>query len=544
MEKGNAVKNKFKFIAILVLVLAIIAGTIIAVYNIKFKKVQILAKVTDVDGKLTQQDVIINANKNDDGTYNIELPNVVNSFIVEDFYTEDDEEILFNEENSANILKEDTEEQTTENSEEITSQTVENTDNNTEDKGGYTNKKITITLTEEELENREINLKAKYDKKVINYDDLYNNFNTGETNINLEDLLNNNENLKEISEEDVKELQEYTTVTLYNKRFIYDDKIAVTAYIPQDTNLNIEEVNITDEEQELTGKKNVKQKIQISKVEEENETTLIKFNPVMLEELITVESIDKENNILFYGTEKKDENNYIETEKLTLPNTNNLELYISEKDTKNVEDSEKNTINDKSIEEVHIIETEAIGGDAVTFSPNGNTTWSKTATTTISFSDEALPYVLQVAVAPNGNVNMGIHFNYCWTASSTQPADSSFTNYSASLDNPDSSVTLTGNLNSGKYYLWIYYTSWGSSGSVNNYFRSANQFYVDKTTITATITESQGGPVNGYYGGINFNYSGTMDGRSNVILTLQPVVIIQVMIVQVVYGPRRSSHLL
>ena len=380
MEKSNGVKNRFRLFAIIVLVLAIVAGTFVAVYNYKNKK--ILAKIIDVDGKLIEQSVLLNAKRNEDGTYSLELPNVVNSFVVDSFYTESDERILFDGEEPEVNLAENTEGEETQDSEktndnETTSQTetVENIENNAEYKEEYVNKTITLTLTEEQLEDEEISLKAQYDKKIVEYSRKTNSNNSNTTTISEEEK----ERLKNLAIQKIEEAkksnqnvvtnygeeksQNTTQYTLYNKRYVYDDKIVVTGYAFRDTEFKVEEIELTEEEKELTSAKKVEKKFKVSVNETEN---LQRQNSLATGEPITVETINEENNILFYGNVDATADKYIETKKFGLISSD-TEIYISEteaeeeKQDEEKEQQEGEIDENTPIEEIQIDETKATG---------------------------------------------------------------------------------------------------------------------------------------------------------------------------------------
>ncbi len=388
MEKSNAVKNKFKFIAILVLVLAIVAGTIIGVYNYKNRKLPILAKIVDTDGKLIEQSVLLNAKKNNDGTYSLELPNVVNSFIVDSFYTKNEDRILFDGEETENVLIEEMEgdqsltNENTNDTENINTNQGEN-DGTTENKGKYVNKTITLTLTEEELEEEEISLKAQYDKKIIDYNNTQNLQNHSTKNIgeDKKDKLKsiaikkneeaNKANQSEVINYEIENSQNTAQYTLYNKRYVYDDKIAVTGYVLKNAEFKVEEIELTQEEKELTSAKKVEKKFKVSVNETEN---LQGQNSLTTGEIITVETINEENNILFYGNVDATEDKYIEAKKFGLISSD-TEIYISETKTEEEKQGEKQEQqegeNDKNtpIKEIQIDATKVTGGTAaVSFS--------------------------------------------------------------------------------------------------------------------------------------------------------------------------------
>ena len=208
MRNSKIVIKRIRNIVILGMMLMIVIGTYINIRNSRAEDVteEVLLKLTDIEGRIKEQEVNINATENEDGTYSVELTNVVNSYVINNFYTEDEEKILYDGEEE---IETETEEETLyQEEQEITEEeNIENT---------YKEFKLTLTLTEEEIENKEINLKAKYDTKTTISKEL-----TNET----EDQDSND------SEETENENENETIVVLYNKRFIYNDEIAVTGYM-------------------------------------------------------------------------------------------------------------------------------------------------------------------------------------------------------------------------------------------------------------------------------------------------------------------------
>lgn len=126
MNKNNAIKNRIKIIAIIVLVLAIATGTFIAFYNFKINNIKVLAKITDVEGKISKKEVILKATKNKDGSYNIQLPSNIDTNYVTEFFTEDNNKIEYDGKEQKNFI-----------------------------------------ITKEELEKGEINLQTRYDTQIV-----------------------------------------------------------------------------------------------------------------------------------------------------------------------------------------------------------------------------------------------------------------------------------------------------------------------------------------------------------------------------------------
>ena len=120
--KNRGIK-KIKNILFLIMTVIIILGIYINIRNSKAEETNsVLLKIEDIEGKISEQRISLIATENEDGTYNVKIPERTDINKITNFYTEKGEQLKFK----------------------------------------ITEDAVNLILTKEEIENNEINIKALY----------------------------------------------------------------------------------------------------------------------------------------------------------------------------------------------------------------------------------------------------------------------------------------------------------------------------------------------------------------------------------------------
>ena len=282
-------KRKSKNILLLIFLLTIFIISIILFNNSMANKViKINAEISDNDGLLDNETLELSATEEENNSYSIILPEDINGKKVSEYTVE---EALINEEDSSGILEDEAKENTENNNNEIKLETVkESNDEELSRKETVveSSKKPgdKIYLSNEQVENKEIEIVVKYDSKKVEDTILYNKILEKEKdnrNIKLEGYMPVNSTfvVEEIDAESINQELDPFLIKNISLKVAYDIQIkdGEQEYNPNDYEENIQ-VTIT----------NIKES-------DDNEYRVVHIDSETAEEVTSVK--EEGNDILF-----------------------------------------------------------------------------------------------------------------------------------------------------------------------------------------------------------------------------------------------------
>ena len=210
--RTKSIKRKVSNLLLLVILIAIVVGIYYNIYNSRAENIiEIAAVALDNYGYLSSEEFTLEAKKNANGLYEIELPESVNTKKVGQVY-------------------------------EIS---IEDTSNPEAEKEVLLAENNIITISEEQLTNKKINITLAYDIEIL----------TQKEDETFEKNLLSEKTLEEIKELEITEDMQL----LYGKILKYEDEengklVEVRGYLPKDAELQVTEVSKQDIQNLLEGK--------------------------------------------------------------------------------------------------------------------------------------------------------------------------------------------------------------------------------------------------------------------------------------------------
>ena len=195
MLRNKIIVKKIRNIFILLMAIIIMIGAYHNIRNSKAENViQIELEVADKSGILSAQNITVDATETSDGNYLLNLPISVNKNIVTKYYTSSGEEILIDSVNEENNV-------------------------------------ATIQLTDEEVQNKKVQVQTDYDTKEVTAN--------GEKKLFYKKELTN-----EVVEDEQNGTTNSGTATTQGEATEVNQDVIVTGYMPEDAKLEVKEIDL------------------------------------------------------------------------------------------------------------------------------------------------------------------------------------------------------------------------------------------------------------------------------------------------------------
>ena len=328
MLKNKIIFKRIRNICILVMAVAILVGAYTYVRRSRAENIiQIELEVSDKSETLEAQKIIVDATENQDGNYILDLPTAVNGNMVTKYYMADGSEVDMNDENA--------------------------------------NK--TLTLTESDITNQPMQLQTDYDKKEVTTEDgqtitLYNKElmdvkdteedanaentegadNEAQANETQTNETTENGETSEVTGEEgaTEETANETTTDEATQEPELDDTVIVTGYMPLETQVDIEEMDVSTlpEIQLANENQTIQKAYEVSVYQTQRRTFDAEGN------MITEEIVKPESNI-DNGTNNEAEENIIDntTEENATNSTTDL-MAIENINSENAKENENENV--------------------------------------------------------------------------------------------------------------------------------------------------------------------------------------------------------